>query len=218
MVSDTFNLALGEIPESETDKREFRGKQSNDNILGGSIKDIIRGARGNDVIAGNAGADRLFGDEGDDALDGGDDNDFLQGGTGNDYLTGGEGIDFLLGETGQDTLTGGEGDDFLMGGDDSDTLDGGVGADRMGGFAGDDVFVVTKGDTGNIIYDFEDNSDRIALELSSFDNGTVNDIMNNELTITQSGTNVEIISDSQTLATVYNVNTGDLTNADFTTI
>ena len=122
-------------------------------IIGGDSDDNFTGGDTDDNITGNNGNDRLNGGAGDDVIDGGEDDDFIQGGNGNDELTGGAGRDFLLGEFGQNILKGGAGNDVLMGGNGNDILDGGAGSDQMGGFAGNDIFVITNGDTGNIIYD-----------------------------------------------------------------
>ena len=216
-VSNNFNLLVADTVVNE--ENQGRGTPNNDAIAGGTGKDIIRGGDGDDIIAGNDEADRLHGDGGNDVLDGGSDDDFLEGGTDNDDISGGTGNDFLLGETGQDTLTGGDGNDVLMGGNGDDILDGGAGGDRLGGFAGNDIFVLTKGDIENTIYDFEDNSDRIGLELSSFTNKSVADILdNNELTMAQIGANVALNSEGAPLATVYNANMSDFTAADFISI
>ncbi len=106
-----------------------------------------------------------------------------------------------------------------MGGDGDDILDGGAGGDRLGGFAGNDIFVVTKGDIENTIYDFEDNSDLIGLELSSFTNKSVADVLNSdELTMTQNDDNVALNSEGAPLATIYNAKMNNFSAADFTSI
>ena len=216
-VSNNFNLLVADTVVDQDNPG--RGTPNNDAIAGGTGKDIIRGGDGDDIIAGNDEADRLHGDGGNDVLDGGSDNDFLEGGTDNDNIEGGTGNDFLLGGTGQDTLTGGDGSDVLMGGDGDDILDGGASGDRLGGFAGNDIFVLTKGDIENTIYDFEDNSDKIGLELSSFTNKSVADVLdNNELTIAQIGADVVLNSGGGPLAIVYNANMSNFTAADFISI
>ena len=195
----------------------FLGGKSNDNLSGEDDDDRMFGNEGADTISGNGGNDRIDGGLGDDNLDGGNNDDFLQGGKGNDDMTGGEGKDFLLGEEGEDVIKGGPGEDVLMGGDDDDILYGGAGSDRMGGFAGNDVFVLTFGDTGNIIYDYIDGTDQLGIELSTFANNTVADVFNNELTVTQNGSNTEIYSNSGSdlLASLYNVTATDITVDDF---
>ena len=216
-VSDTFTITVTDII-GDNDDNDLTGSDTDDNITGNDGNDRIKGGKGKDRIIGDRGQDRINGEDGDDILDGGDDDDFLQGGKGNDDMTGGEGKDFLLGEGGQDIIRGNAGDDVLMGGDDDDILYGGAGSDRMGGFAGNDVFVLTFGDTGNIIYDYIDGTDRLGIELSTFANNTVADVFNNELTVTQNGSNTEIYSnsDSDLLATLYNVTATDITVDDFT--
>ena len=214
---DFGNQLTNQITGEDTDD-DLIGSDKDDNITGNDGDDRIKGGGGKDRITGDRGQDRINGEDGDDILDGGEDDDFLQGGKGNDDITGGKGKDFLLGEGGQDIIRGGAGDDVLMGGDDNDILYGGAGSDRMGGFAGNDVFVITFGDLSNIIYDYIDGTDRLGLELSSFTNNTIGDVFNNELTITQNGTNTEIYSNfgSDLLASLYNVTATDLTVDDFT--
>ena len=212
-VSDTFTLSF-EIPETETGKRKFRGREEKDNILGGGTPDEIRAGGGDDVVGGLAGKDRLHGEGGADRIEGGEDDDFIDGGTDNDEISGDAGVDFLLGKGGDDVLSGGEGDDILMGGEGNDTLYGGAGADRLSGFEGDDVFVLSGGDANNIIYDYSDGTDKFGLELSSFTESTIGDV-SDALSIAQNNTSTTISYDSQLLATVYNTTATDLTVDDF---
>jgi Ca2+-binding RTX toxin-like protein len=83
------------------------GKGGNDQLHGGSARDVIFGGDGNDWIQGDAGNDLLYGDRG---------NDLIVGGAGNDRLWGGDGRDFLFGAAGDDSLYGGRGNDWLLGG------------------------------------------------------------------------------------------------------
>ena len=204
--TDNFTITITDIIGGDTD----------DNVTGSDSDDNITGNDGNDRLNGGKGEDRINGGAGDDVIDGGEDDDFIQGGNGNDELTGGEGKDFLLGEFGQNILRGGAGDDVLMGGNGNDILDGGAGSDQMGGFAGNDVFVITNGDTGNIIYDYQDGSDLLALEISSFTGSNVEDIFNNELTITPNSYITEIYGNSGTDLLVSLYNAGNITVDDFT--
>ena len=82
----------------------------------------------------------------------------------------GNGSDNLLhGNRGHNELDGLGGNDTLLGGAGADILRGGSGADRLVGGAGADVFVFAAGDGGatlaaaDMLYDFEDGIDRIAL-------------------------------------------------------
>ncbi|MDZ4251029.1 MAG: M10 family metallopeptidase C-terminal domain-containing protein [Sulfuritalea sp.] len=75
----------------------------------------------------------------------------------------------LRGNRGHNELDGLGGNDTLLGGAGADTLNGGTGADRLVGGAGADVFAFAAGDGGStlaaadLLYDFEDGIDRIAL-------------------------------------------------------
>ncbi|MFA7293744.1 MAG: M10 family metallopeptidase [Rhodocyclaceae bacterium] len=75
----------------------------------------------------------------------------------------------LRGNRGHNELSGLGGNDTLLGGAGADVLQGGTGADRLVGGAGADVFVFATGDGGaslaaaDLLYDFEDGVDRIAL-------------------------------------------------------
>jgi Ca2+-binding RTX toxin-like protein len=69
----------------------------------------------------------------------------FEGGGGHDFLTGGAGVDVLNGGTGNDTLEGGRGLDILTGG---------AGADR---------FVFSGGDGHDLITDFQQGIDKIAV-------------------------------------------------------
>ncbi|WP_310451427.1 calcium-binding protein [Sulfuritalea sp.] len=83
--------------------------------------------------------------------------------------TGNEADNLLRGNRGHNQLDGLGGNDTLLGGAGADVLQGGTGADRLVGGAGADVFVFAAGDGGasltaaDMLYDFEDGIDRIAL-------------------------------------------------------
>ena len=104
---------------------------------------------GNDRFTAGAGADTLRGDDGDDTLNGLAGNDSIDGAADNDTLAGGDGDDRVVGGTGADIVRGGAGDDTL-GGYYYSTFDGDDGAvDQVFGEAGDDIIVVSAGDTGD---------------------------------------------------------------------
>ncbi len=69
---------------------------------------------------------------------------------------GSDGNDILYGDGAGDTLLGGAGNDVLVGGAGNDLLDGSTGSDQLLGGTDADIFVIRSGDTGNIIYDFEE--------------------------------------------------------------
>ena len=202
------------------------GQHGKDRLFGGEGQDTLFGRVGDDFLDGGAVKDSLYGGVGNDSLYGGAGNDFLSGSVGNDLLDGqhgrdrlfgGDGKDTLFGRVGDDSLDGGLGNDFLYGGAGNDFLDGGLGNDKLTGGGGNDVFGLTFGDTNNVIKDYIDGSDKLALELSSFTNNTVLDVFNNELTISQNGSKSEIYTNSgnDLLASLDNVDASNLTVEDF---
>lgn len=215
-ISVTGNLTG--TPTAPDTQNTRSGETGNDTIVTGSKNDVINANSGDDNVISYSGKDRLNGEGGNDTLDGGDDDDFIQGGSENDTISGSAGSDFLLGDEGNDSLSGGAGEDVLMGGASDDLLDGGAQSDRLLGFDGVDIFVLTPGDTGNIIYDFEDNIDSLGVNPTSFGASTVTEVYNSFLSFSQNGTSTEINSGSDLLATLYNVNPGNLTVDDFTSI
>ncbi len=215
-ISVTGNLTG--TPTASDTPNTLSGETGNDTIVTGSQNDVINANSGDDNVISYSGKDRLNGESGNDTLDGGDDDDFIQGGSENDTIFGSGGSDFLLGDEGNDSLFGGAGEDVLMGGASDDLLDGGAQSDRLLGFDGVDIFVLTPGDTDNIIYDFEDNIDLLGVNPSSFGASTVAEVYNNSLSFSQNGTSTEINSGSDLLATLYNVNLNNLTVDDLTPI
>ncbi|WP_394178330.1 calcium-binding protein [Yoonia maritima] len=69
----------------------------------------------------------------------------------------------LVGTAGDDYISGLAGNDYIYALVGDDTLDGGAGLDRLYGGAGEDVFVFAEGTTLDIVYDFENDIDQIAL-------------------------------------------------------
>ena len=212
----TGEITVNPLPITVTGSTEYTGTSLNDSLNGSSGDDTVIGGLGNDSINGNDGADRLHGDIGDDVLNGNANNDFINGGEDDDSISGGSGDDFLMGDEGADTLSGDAGMDTLFGGAGNDILNGGADSDRLSGFGGSDVFVLTKGDVNNIIYDYTDNIDKFGLELSSFTNSSVSDVFTNELSIAQNGTSTTISSGGDVLATVYNTTATSVMVDDFT--
>ncbi|PRY74246.1 hypothetical protein CLV80_12024 [Yoonia maritima] len=110
----------------------------------------------------------------------------------------------LLGSSGDDIVSGFEGNDFIdvLAGD--DRLDGGAGIDRLLGGAGEDVFIFNENTGLEIVYDFEDGSDQIALvgltledfdsvEISAFGSlGTIIQVGNDRMILR--GTDVDDIT------------------------
>ena len=100
---------------------------------------VVFGSRYGDVLVGDDSANQLFSNAGDDELRGG---------------------------AGDDTLTSDAGDDALWGGAGNDWLDGGAGNDRFSGGGGGDIFGFDFGHSDDIITDFTDGEDLIAIYVS----------------------------------------------------
>lgn len=161
----------------------IRGTSGSDIVLDGVGSDIISTAGGDDLIfaggAGNAvhsgsGNDIVVTGAGDDSVVAGGGHDFVYlhsgddkafGGGGQDEMRGDAGQDSLDGQGGRDTVSGGSGDDQLWGGRGADVVAGGTGDDTMEGGAGRDRFLFNLGDETDVITDFEDNRDRLVLDV-----------------------------------------------------
>ena len=210
-----------------------RAGKDNDGVLGGDGNDVISGGLGNDrilsgdgndVVFGNAGIeyidaglgnDLVFGGRGNDGIDGGDGddvllgelgNDCLHGFSGNDLLFGNAGEDVLLGSLGSDLLYGGRGNDSLDGGLQSDVLQGDLGDDTLSGGEGGDRFDFRIGDGSDIITDFEDGVDIIGLR---------GGLTFAQLTMSQVGSNTQILVGDEVLVSLMNVIAGTIDTEDF---
>ena len=134
----------------------LQGNAGNDTLDGGEGSDRINGGKDNDLITGGIGSDSVNGNAGNDSINGGDGNDSLRGGKDDDLLTGGNGNDFLQGDLGNDTLSGSAGWDTLTGGDGTDQFK----------FAAGDATTVSGSAGSDVITDYVDGTDKIALGFS----------------------------------------------------
>ena len=133
----------------------------NDTVHASSLGDNILGGDGNDTLYGGRLDDWLFGGEGNDHLDSGaqggglgGDGNYLDGGAGDDQLFGREGSDWLEGGAGADILRGGDGGDILTGGTDRFDANGNwLAGDKLYGGAGDDTYLVRRGDGKDLVDD-----------------------------------------------------------------
>lgn len=98
---------------------------------------VRKGTIGADSIVGGSGVDHIY------------------GGAGNDTLRGYDNADYLSGDAGRDFLSGGYGNDRVDGGTSNDTLYGGAGADR---------FIFQQGDGYDVVRDFQNGSDKLAVQ------------------------------------------------------
>ncbi|MDZ4254018.1 MAG: hypothetical protein U1A72_15720, partial [Sulfuritalea sp.] len=120
---------------------------------------------------------------------------------------------------GHNELDGLGGNDTLLGGAGADVLQGGTGADRLVGGAGGDVFVFAAGDGGStlagadILYDFEDGIDRIALAGGLDFAGLV--ISQGNGTDTAASSTVIGTSNGEYLAVLLSTSSSSITALDF---
>ncbi len=181
------NMSLAELKASNL-RLHVTGDERDNRLNGAWGDDILEGGEGNDVLRGRAGNDRIFGDDGDD---------FLHGGRGDDTLRGGKGDDTLYGGGGDDTLHGGKGDDTLEVWGGTNTLTGGGGKDRFHFIQADDPSV-------NVITDFEDGLDTVAIRGKAFE----------DLAITEEGGDT-VIRYGNAVITLEDVQASLLTEDDF---
>lgn len=162
-----FAIDIGPAASGAADPTAFRdvvfAGAGNDLVVGDGGRDLARGGAGNDELLGRGGDDLLFGGRGADELQGMAGDDTLQGGANADRLRGGGGEDLLGGGAGRDRLFGGAGDDAIRGGGGADRLSGGAGDDMLKGGAGRDVFTFRADFGDDVIADYQDGVDRIAI-------------------------------------------------------
>ncbi|CAH2571379.1 Iron-regulated protein FrpC [Planktothrix rubescens] len=187
---------------------ELFGGQENDSIKGDNGDDIVFGNQGEDIIEGNEGDDLLFGNEANDTISGNSGDDMIYGGQGNELLDGSEGNDLLSGDQGDDTLDGGEGNDILTGGQGNDWLVGAEGDDTLTGGAGNDRFYLASSFGNELITDFTNGEDIIALtggltfeqlQITSFNGSTL----------------IKIASSQQQLAELFGVDSSLIGKSNF---
>ncbi|TAG63947.1 MAG: hypothetical protein EAZ25_22565, partial [Oscillatoriales cyanobacterium] len=133
------------------------------------------------------------------------------GGSGNDLIFGDEDADKLCGGEGKDTLYGGKGNDTLIGGSGDDWLIGDLGQDTLQGGSGRDYFLLTAGESGDVIADFRQGEDLLVLT------GGLNV---DRLSIVQDGgaTLIKIANTDKILATLNGVQADFITQQDFRVI
>lgn len=95
---------------------------SNINLTGNALNNVIDGGANNNIINGEGGRDTITGFDGDDELHGGDGNDILYGGNANDVVYGEAGNDQMYSGAGTDTMYGGIGNDSYYINDPSQTI------------------------------------------------------------------------------------------------
>ena len=150
-------------------------------LSGDNRNNAATGGAGDDTIIGSGGNDTLRGNRNNDSLSGDGGDDFLYGGRNNDYVNGGGGDDLIAGEFGSDVLIGG---------------------------SGRDRFVLESGGGADIIADFEDSQDLIALSRG---------LTFAQIRITQGegGALISIPITGEILATVTGISASSISRPDF---
>lgn len=120
-------------------------------------------------------------------------------------IRGTEGRDRLTGTSKNETLIGGGSNDVLKGGSGNDKLFGGSGKDKLFGGQGKDIFVLEKGKGFDIIQDFKNGLDHLA----------VLGIKPKKLGISQKGRNTIISFGKDELAILVGVQSDQITPKDF---
>jgi uncharacterized protein YkwD len=159
--------------------------------LGGN--DTVQGSGDSELILTNTDLDSVFAGGGNDTVFGGKQGDFLNGEADNDFLYGNLGEDTIDGAIGDDQLFGGRDNDNVVGGEGNDTVYGDLGNDILTGGGGADVFGLgTSSQDRDIITDFEDGVDLLRLP-NGFNEVIIQDIGNNQTSITLTVTGEEIV-------------------------
>ena len=120
-----------------------------ENLIGGSLHDVLEGDGNANILDGGAGNDLLISRGGADTLIGGsgmDTGSFEGNAQGvNLAIRHFDSIETLIGTDHADRLLGSNGDDVLHGGEGDDRLDGGDGTDGLYGGSGNDRYVAREG-------------------------------------------------------------------------
>jgi Ca2+-binding RTX toxin-like protein len=186
--------------------------------IGTAAGDIFVGGDGNETFAGLAGADTVNGGGGFDFIDFGGDAGArgvivnlgsgvaIDGFSDRDAIAAVEGV---RGSDRADLLVGSDLVDRLEGGDGADTLRGAGGNDVLEGGDGADVFQITGPGWGvDVVLDFEDGVDRIAVS------GVPGATSDTSFTITQSGSATRIAFGADAIL-LANTDQSAITDADF---
>ena len=213
---------FADILTGNASNNTLTGQDGDDTLNGGDGSDVLIGGEGADILDGGAGHDRVqytgadtgvTANLGDSSLNtnsaAGDSYiniEFLYGSNFADNLTGDGNDNRVFGLNGDDVLFGGEGNDNVNGGNGDDELTGGLGDDLLVGGAGSDTFIFGLNHGDDTISAFEQGSDTIVFEMGPADFS--------DLTITQSGSSVEIASSEGTISVVGAV-VADFTEDDF---
>jgi hypothetical protein len=148
-------------------------------------------------IKGNDSNNTLTGTSSDEVISGVGGNDTIDGGSGNDVIFGGDG---------DDVITGGRGDDIIIGGAGNDTLTAGMNSTT-------DMFVYRDGDGSDTITDF-DPAEPDVLAFNMVEITSYQDLIDR---VSMDGSDTLITYDNGDTTRLINVNSSDLTIANFST-
>ncbi|MFA0810686.1 hypothetical protein [Microbulbifer epialgicus] len=182
------------------------GTDEGDFLAGGSGSDTLYGNGGDDTFVatpGDSGYERYEGGEGSDSLLGSDvDDDFrfsiFSGSATLEIIDGKEGSNKISGSTANNTLDfrntslinialihGDAGNDTIYGSALADIIEGGTGSDNLYGEGGDDIFLLSPGDTGYDRYSGGEGSDELRgtagddlIRLSAYSGTTTVELIN----------------------------------------
>jgi len=211
------------------------GSDFADTLVGGGPAAILDGMDGNDILFDYGGSATMNGGVGNDFIQGGYGADIIDGGTGIDTIsyaqTGSVNINLLtgvgtgfnaegdtfvnvenvIGSNAADVITGDANNNIIRGLNGSDTIKGGGGNDSLYGGGNADTFVFDTTTFGNdVIYDFQDNWDKIDLSGSglTFADFTVVD--------TAQGVRLDYFNGTDTVTiSLLNIDPAQLTASDF---
>lgn len=205
---DLFGGADRDILSGEDGRDYLYGDDGEDDLFGGNQRDRLYGGAQDDVLDGGNGSDRLFAEDGDDSAYGRGGRDIAIGGAGSDLLDGGGGNDKLFGGADSDLLVGGTGDDQLIGQGGNDELSGGRGNDTMTGGGGSDdfIFLGKKDEGDDVITDFTQGRDVIAIYRSRLDFS--------DITVS-GGADAIVTINGLTNVTLIGVSSSDVNASDF---
>ncbi|MDO5769762.1 MAG: M10 family metallopeptidase C-terminal domain-containing protein, partial [Psychrobacter sp.] len=166
---------------------EIKGTDSDDNLIGNELDNLICGFAGHDSLDGRLGADIMIGGTGDDTYHIDDIGDQVIELKGSDIDTIVTSVDYSLKDTNVENitavgneriaLTGNDADNIMMGNDADNTLSGGKGNDTLDGGAGVDTLIGGQGDD---VYYIDNAADSIT-ELWWSGHDTVNTAVNFDL-------------------------------------
>jgi hypothetical protein len=159
----------------------------NNFVFAGDGNDTILGGQGVDVLNGNNDNDMIFGGQDEDIINGNNDNNTIFGGQQRDVINGGNGDNFLSGDLGEDTLTGG---------------------------AGSDRFLLRDVSGADIITDFVDGIDSLALPTDNFPLQP-NGLSFDDLNIFQAEGGTVISYNGNTIAALTGIDATTITEEDF---